>query len=445
MPLIKTKGNTNPGKRSKHLFGLLSLTIISFYLFIVFTHRFWLPLAADFLVLQNQPRHADLIVVATPFRPRFLQALNLLQKGYANQILLVGDTRIKMLWSGKTSSELAKEEAIKLGVPESKIHIRHSTGTRIDALQAKLLMSSLGLSSALVVSDPYNMRRLNMIFNYVFEGSGLKLTLVPTDQSRKFPDHWWIFPHSFVYVIKEWIKLPMNYYLLNFRASKKVATIEDIEREQKRESKYDKKFIEPKLQKDHLFSKESPHNLFRYIKFKVGELLVVDEKEIDADAVITPVLSPRISLCYQEGHCKKIFLFNGVSEYSRNNMAAEKIQAKINDKSRKFGINPNDLIMVPHVFGDIYQTTYFINQFMREHSLKSLRFYLPYYETKKFQFYFKRFLNPGLTTQIKPLESSYRHFLEQWLQNTGLGNLYLDQYLIMAHYFFNKLLWSSLV
>ena len=414
---------------------------------IVFTHRFWLPLAADFLVLQNQPRHADLIVVATPFRPRFLHALNLLQKGYTNKILLVGDTRIKMLWSGKTTIELAKEEAIKLGIPESKIHIKHSTGTRTDALQTKLFMSSLGLTSALVVSDPYNMRRLDMIFNHVFEGSGLELTLVPTDQNRKSPDHWWISPHSFVYVIKEWIKLPMNYYLLNFRIPKKVETIEEVEREQeqKREGKSDKKFIEPKLQKDHLFSKESPHNLFRHIKFKVGELLVVNEKGIDADAVITPVLSPRISLCYQEGHCKKIFLFNGVSEYSRNNMAAEKIQAKINDKARKLGINPNDLIMVPHVFGDAYQTTYFINQFMSERSLKSASFYLPYYETRKFQFYFKRFLNPSLTTQIKPLESSYRHLLEQWLQNTGLGNLYLDQYLIMAHYYFNKFLWSSRV
>ena len=67
------------------------LAIFIFYFFLVFTHRYWLPKAADFLVLQNQPRHADLIVVAAPFRPRFLHALNLFQKGYADQLLLVGD------------------------------------------------------------------------------------------------------------------------------------------------------------------------------------------------------------------------------------------------------------------------------------------------------------------------------------------------------------------
>ena len=51
--------------------------------------------------------------------------------------------------------------------------------------------------------------------------------------------------------------------------------------------------------------KEAFHDLFRFIKFKVGELLVGDEKGINLDAVIFPVLSPRISLCYQGGSCKR--------------------------------------------------------------------------------------------------------------------------------------------
>ena len=194
---------------------------------------------------------------------------------------------------------------------------------------------------------------------------------------------------------------------------------------------------------DSLFSKESPHNLFRFIKFKIGEFLVVDENEIKAEAIITSTLSSRVSSCYQKGICKKVFLFNGVSGYIQNNMEAGKIQVEINNKARELGINPDDLKMVPHIIGDAYQTAHFLNRFMNENNLKSARFFLPYYETRKFQFYFERFLNPDLTAQIKPLESSYRHFLDQWIQNTGLGNLYLDQYLIMIHYYFNKFLWSS--
>jgi uncharacterized SAM-binding protein YcdF (DUF218 family) len=428
-----------PSPQTYRLLGQFMLVVLFFYLLVVFTHRFWLPLTADFLVLENPPRQASLIVVATPFRPRFLHALNLLQKGYANKILLVGDARLKMPWSGQTSVELARDEAIKLGIPESKIYVKHSTGTRTDALQTKSLMSSLKLKSALVVSDPYNMRRLGMTFNHVFEKSGLELTLVPTEQKRESPDYWWISPHSFVYVIKEWIKLPMNYYLLNWRPPQKDGPIVVPEDEIEELAK---NFTEPKLGMDSLISKEASHDLFRFIKFKIGELLVVDEKGINLDAVITPVLSSRISLCYQEDSCKKIFLFNGASDYIQNNMKAEKIQAENNKKARELGINPDDVKMIPHTIGEAHQTAHLLNQFMSKNNLKSVSFYLPYYETRKFKFYFKRFLKPDFTIQVKPLETSYRHLLEQWLQNTGLGNLYLDQYLIMAHYYFNKFPWS---
>lgn len=437
MVIKKTVANLELNNRKTHVFRLLALTALFFYLLILFTHRFWLPFVADFLVLQNHSRHADLIVVATPFRPRFLHALNLMQKGYADQILLVGDTRIKMLWSGKTSVELAKNEAVKRGISQSIIHAKHSTGTRVDALQTKLLMISLGLKSALVISDPYNMRRLKMIFDHVFKGSGMKLAFAPTDQKRPSPDYWWLSPHSFVYVIKEWIKLPMNYYLLSFRPYK------DVKPSEVPEEKIPEEFTEPKLEFDNILSKDSPHNLFRFFKFKIGEFLVVDENDIRTDAIITPVLSSRVSLNYKKGHHKKVFLFNGLSDYTRENMAKKKVLAEIYNKARKLGIDSEDLIMVPHILGDAYQTTHFLNRFMGENNLNSASIYLPYYETQKFQFYFKRFLNPGFTVQITPLETSYRHLLGQWLQNTGLGNLYLDQYLIMTHYYFNKFLWSS--
>ena len=148
--IISRKNNKFPKKTIKPL-KFLIISALLFYLLVVFTHRTWLPLAADFLSLQSPLRQANLIVVATPFRPRFIHAVDLMQKGYADQILLVGDMRIKEVWSGTSSLELARKEAIKLGVPESKIHVKYSTGTRTDAMQTKSLMTSLGLKSALIV------------------------------------------------------------------------------------------------------------------------------------------------------------------------------------------------------------------------------------------------------------------------------------------------------
>jgi uncharacterized SAM-binding protein YcdF (DUF218 family) len=440
MVIKKTVGKLELNNRKTYVLSLLALMALLFYFLVVFTHRYWLPKAADFLVLQNQPRHVDLIVVATPFRPRFLHALNLLHQGYADQILLVGDTRIKMLWSGKTSVELAKNEAVKMGVSVAKIHVKHSTGTRADALQAKTLMSSLGLNSALVVSDPYNMRRLSMVFDHVFNGSGLKLALVPTDQKRNSPDYWWLSSHSFVYVIKEWIKLPMNYYLLNSRTATEVKPPGEIT--QQKAEELDKNFTVPKFEIGKLFSKSFIQGLMRLFKFKIGEFLVVNESGVDTDTIITPALSPQVSHCYQKETCKNIFLLSSVSDYSQSKFKAKNIQDTINYQAKNFGIDLKDLKMIPYAAGDAHQTAHFLNQFMGDNNLKSANLYLPYYETRKFKFYFKRFLNPDFMIQIKPLETSYRPLLEQWLQNTGLGNLFLDQYLIMIHYYFNKFLWS---
>jgi uncharacterized SAM-binding protein YcdF (DUF218 family) len=438
MAIKPIKENTSQSSRINHLIGLLIFVILFYYLLIIFTHRFWLPLAAEFLVLENQPRQADLIVVATPFRPRFIHALNLLQKGYAGQILLVGDARIIMPWSGKTSIELAQKEAVKRGIPVSKIHVKHSTGTRADALQAKSLMTSLGLKSALIVSDPYNMRRLAMVFNHVFINSGLELTFLPTNLKRVSPDYWWLSPDSFIYVIKEWIKLPMNYYLLN---SQTITKVEPPRKNNTEESAGN--FTAPVFDMEYLFSKKNLlMNLSRLFMYKIGAFLVVDESRMNMDTVITPVLSPQVLFCYKKSICKNIFLLNGASDYTQKSMGEEKFQTEINKKAIMLGINPDDLNIVPYITKDAYQTTLFLNRFMSENNLKSASIYLPYYETKKFKFYFNRFLNPDFTIQIIPQETSYRHLLEQWLQNTGIGNLYLDQYLIMSHYYFNKFLWS---
>ena len=435
--IISRKNNKFPKKTIKPL-KFLIISALLFYLLVVFTHRTWLPLAADFLSLQSPLRQANLIVVATPFRPRFIHAVDLMQKGYADQILLVGDMRIKEVWSGTSSLELARKEAIKLGVPESKIHVKYSTGTRTDAMQTKSLMTSLGLKSALIVSDPYNMRRLAMVFNYIFKASGFNLTFVSTNQKRDSPDYWWISPHSFVYVIKEWVKLPLNYYTLLSPGLKDLNNIPS-----KPQEKPIEEFTEPKLEPGKIFSKNLLHNLARLIKFKIGEYLVVDKKLHMQGPILTPKLSSNILTCYKNKTCNKIYLLSTTSAYTRAIVGADVLKNKITSKAEELKIELTDLIFVSHAIGEVHETTLFLNRFMAKYKLKSAILFLPYYETEKFQFYFRRFLDPELSIQVKPLEPKYRHLLERWISNTGLSNIYLDQYLIMAHYYFNKILWTS--
>jgi hypothetical protein len=120
-----------------------------------------------------------------------------------------------------------------------------------------------------------------------------------------------------------------------------------------------------------------------------------------------------VALCYQKGLCKKIFLFSGISGYTRNNVKEDKILAEINIQAQEFGIDLKDITRVAHAISGATTTPQFLNNFMREKGLKSASLYLPYYETRKFQFYFTRFLKPDIIVQVKPLESSYHHLLEQ--------------------------------
>jgi hypothetical protein len=99
----------------------------------------------------------------------------------------------------------------------------------------------------------------------------------------------------FIYVIKEWIKLPLNYYLLTS------STTKDIEPPKEPIEKIPEKFIKPSFEKDDLFSGKFSQKISHLINFKIGEFLVVDENKIISDIAITPKLSEKVSSCYLEG------------------------------------------------------------------------------------------------------------------------------------------------
>lgn len=185
------------------------------YLLIISTHKYWLPFFGEFLIVKSSLVEADLIVVSTGSYSRVHYAIELMKKGYSPKMLLLGDTRYKVVLANKNILEVAEQEVLEEGVPREKLIVRHSTSTRDDARLAMQTMMTLGLKSAIVISDNYNMRRLAMVFDRTFQGSTLQLGYLPAELSvSKYTDHWWESYLSFSYVLKEWIKYPINYYLL---------------------------------------------------------------------------------------------------------------------------------------------------------------------------------------------------------------------------------------
>jgi uncharacterized SAM-binding protein YcdF (DUF218 family) len=188
---------------------------ISLCALFVAMHKTVLPLFADFLYIQSPPQKTQLVVAATATYSRFRYALELIKSGQGENLLLLGDTRIKMPELDSTKLELARKEAIEEGI--NSLFVEHSTSTRHDAQLTEELMIAKGWTSVTVISDAYNMRRVKMVFEAVFGTSPVEIIYrsPPAHKNPYRADQWWRSPGNFSYVISEWIKFPVNKVLLS--------------------------------------------------------------------------------------------------------------------------------------------------------------------------------------------------------------------------------------
>jgi uncharacterized SAM-binding protein YcdF (DUF218 family) len=190
---------------------ILKVVTVAFFIYsmAVCFQSIWLKPFASFLIIQDSYVPGDLIVVSTGSYERFLFASVLLKKNPSSNMLVLGDQRLETPLPGKSPLDIAKIEADLLELPKNKLEFRHSTSTLVDARQAKKLMKEKGLLAASIISDSYNMRRLRVVFNYVFENSNLKIRFVHGEEGWT-PNKWWKIEEDFKYVLKEWIKFPID-------------------------------------------------------------------------------------------------------------------------------------------------------------------------------------------------------------------------------------------
>src|ERR1019366_7401012 len=121
--------------------------------------------------LQDDARKADLILVmgaaqyqgkpSPVLKTRLDHALALWQRGLAPRLLLTGG-----IGEGDTESEAAASRVYVMnhGVPDTAILLEHDGRTSAQSLRAAVdLLHSRGLGTAVVVSDPFHMLRLEIL------------------------------------------------------------------------------------------------------------------------------------------------------------------------------------------------------------------------------------------------------------------------------------------
>lgn len=152
-----------------------------------------LKYAGLFLVINEMPKKADVIIIlrGDPVRTQF--GISLYHQGYAPYILFT------------SSTEALKEQAIGENVPEKAIILDpHARNTYENAIYSKALMGQYNLRSAIVVSSNYHMRRADLTFLKVFKGTGVSFTFCSVADPNFDASHWWSNGSSIRIVLREY-------------------------------------------------------------------------------------------------------------------------------------------------------------------------------------------------------------------------------------------------
>lgn len=205
--------DSNWAQRGRRRFPLGLLTTIILLLLLILGHRWWLPWLARALFVDQAPQRADaLLILGGGDGSRQDRAIALYQEGLAPLIISSGE-RPYLPDFQRTFAEIGADYLIARGVPaESILLLEGTTSTYDEALASLNLAREWGLTSLIVVSDHYHLRRANLTFRRVYRGSEISLTFVAAHPSWFDVNAWWTQERSLMAVFEEYEKLV--YYLL---------------------------------------------------------------------------------------------------------------------------------------------------------------------------------------------------------------------------------------
>jgi len=167
--------------------GLLVLLVIN---------AFALVSAANWLHVKNEAVDADAAIVLAGDPSRAFYAADIFMSGYVRHIYISRAERLNSFRllddlgvSFPRREEIYRQVLLKKGVPEKAITIvgSKSISTVDEALVIKTLFSETP-ETLLVITSPYHIRRVQMIFRDVLPG--IEFTVLATPY-ESFPEKWW--------------------------------------------------------------------------------------------------------------------------------------------------------------------------------------------------------------------------------------------------------------
>ncbi len=204
-------GKLEADHRNRSTCGCFTAGIIggAFLIFLI------LVLMGNYLIASDPSKNVDAIVVLSGAESdRIPEAARLYKEGYADTVILT-DTGLSKTPTPGTEESPIDPNGIKavelagMGVPISNIilpkMIVNSTSGEAEAVLDT--MQRQGMESAMIVTDPYHTRRAKIIFDRIFEGTGIQLRTHPVEGHWYKPFSWWLHPQGWKYATLEYLKL----------------------------------------------------------------------------------------------------------------------------------------------------------------------------------------------------------------------------------------------
>ena len=153
--------------------------------------RGWVNLGT-WLAKADEPKASEVIVCLSGVE-RIRKAAELYHEGLAPRIILTVQTN--------------KQALTGLGVPEDRITLAPGPQTTYqEALAVAPILREKGYRSALIVTDPYHLRRVRWTFGHVFKNQPINMIFVASDMPWK-GEGWWRDKEEKLWVYSEVSKL----------------------------------------------------------------------------------------------------------------------------------------------------------------------------------------------------------------------------------------------
>lgn len=203
--------------------GKLFITVIVI-LSVLLLGRLSLPSLGNYLVAEDEPQQSDIIVLLMGSGPdRMLGAVDLYHAEYADEILMVRnmvrgyDLVVSQGVKIPHDTDIAKEVAVQLGVPEEKITVLpgDALSTQDEAIAVReYLKTEPDIDSLIIVTSKSHSGRAKKIFVKAMTSleRDFRIISCPTNYDDFNAEKWWQNREDFKRVVLEYLKL-MHFYV----------------------------------------------------------------------------------------------------------------------------------------------------------------------------------------------------------------------------------------